>query len=634
MPRARPGPASVTLPAVSVVVVNYNAGEFLARALDALSAPSVLALEIILVDNASSDGSVAAARARHPGVVVLENPANLGFARGANQGLKAARGAYLVLLNPDSECPPATLEALVAFLHTHPRVGVVGPRLVNPDGSLQPSAYAFPGVAQVAAHLFGLGAVLPAAAMRRLGRHAGPLGRVVGRVIGQLDPHERPRPVDWVTGACFAIRRECWEAVGQFDERFFLYHEEQDYCRRVRDAGFEVYHVPTATVLHHVGGSARHRPWESLVDRYRSLLHYFAKHAPGRLPIVRTLLVATAVVREVGFRLGGWLGLLPPAHARAGAAAWRQVRALRLGGSGAGLSRSAAQSLEGSPLDCSVVIVNYRTDQLLGECLASLKKTTANLAVEVIVVDNGATLAAGELADQFPRLQLLQNAANVGFARASNQGIRLARGRHFLLLNPDTVVHEGAVEAMVGHLDAHPEVGAVGARLLDPDGSLQYSCRRFPGYLTIFFGRYALLTRLLPRNRASRDYLYLDWDHQNVREVDWVSGACLMVRREVMERVGALDEGYFLFVEDMDLCRRMRDAGWPVVYLPQAVVTHRIGVSRGPVPAWVVWARHRGMLRYVRKHFRPPGPVAALIAAALGIRAGLHVLADAARRRR
>jgi GT2 family glycosyltransferase len=220
----------------------------------------------------------------------------------------------------------------------------------------------------------------------------------------------------------------------------------------------------------------------------------------------------------------------------------------------------------------------------------------------------------------------------VGFARAANQGIAVARGRHVLCLNPDTVVHDGAIAAMVAYLDAHPGVGAVGARLLESDGTLQYSCRRFPGYLTILFGRYALLTRLFPGNAGSRDYLYLDWDHRTVREVDWVSGACLMVRREVLDAVGAFDEGYFLFVEDMDWCRRIRQAGWAVVYLPDAVVTHHIGVSRGPVPAWVVRARHRGMLRYVRKHFGAPWPVRAGIGAALTARAAALIAANAARR--
>ena len=269
---------------------------------------------------------------------------------------------------------------------------------------------------------------------------------------------------------------------------------------------------------------------------------------------------------------------------------------------------------------------------MLVECLASLGKAGGSLEPEVIVVDNGGTLAASGFRERFPGVRLLANTENVGFARAANQGFALARGRHVLCLNPDTIVHDGALAVMSAYLDAHPDVGAVGARLLESDGSLQYSCRRFPGYLTVFFGRYAVLTRLLPANAATRDYLYLDWDHRSVREVDWLSGACLMVRREVLASVGGFDPEYFLFVEDMDWCRRIRDAGWRIAYLPDAVVTHHIGASRGPVPAWIVWARHRGMLRYVQKHFGAPWPARAAIAAALALRAGLLVAANALRR--
>ena len=288
-------------------------------------------------------------------------------------------------------------------------------------------------------------------------------------------------------------------------------------------------------------------------------------------------------------------------------------------------------SVPGGAVDCSVVVVNYRTDDLLADCLASLAKGTRDVSVEVVVVDNAATLAAGGFRERFPAVRLLENRANVGFARAANQGIRAAAGRHVLCLNPDTLVHDGAVATMVAYLDAHPDVGAVGARLLESDGRLQYSCRRFPGYFTILFGRYAWLTRAFPGNAASRDYLYLDWDHASAREVDWLSGACLMVRRDVIARIGGFDAGFFLFVEDMDWCRRIRNAGWTIVYLPDAVVTHHIGVSRGPVPARLVWARHRGMLRYVRKHFGAPWACRVLIAAALYVRASALVLAHALR---
>jgi N-acetylglucosaminyl-diphospho-decaprenol L-rhamnosyltransferase len=281
--------------------------------------------------------------------------------------------------------------------------------------------------------------------------------------------------------------------------------------------------------------------------------------------------------------------------------------------------------------DCSVVIVNYHSEALLRPCLESLASSADPISLEVIVVDNSGTARHSGALEALPEARLIEAGGNVGFARACNLGMAAARGRHLLLLNPDTVAHPGAVATLSRHLDAFPEVGVVAARLLNPDGTLQYSCRRFPRPLSIFFGRYALLTRLFPRNRVSSDYLYLDWDHASARPVDWVSGACLMIRREVFDRVGGLDDGYFLFVEDMDWCRRIRDAGLEVVYVPQAEVTHRIGASRGPVPSWVTWERHRSMLRYVRKHFEWPQPLVMLAGLGLALRGGLAILEDQVR---
>lgn len=278
--------------------------------------------------------------------------------------------------------------------------------------------------------------------------------------------------------------------------------------------------------------------------------------------------------------------------------------------------------------DCSVVIVNYYSEALLRRCLESLPAAADPLSLEVIVVDNSGTARHSGALDAFPETRLIEAGGNVGFARACNLGMAAARGRHLLLLNPDTVAQPEAVATLSRYLDDSPEAGAVAARLLNPDGTLQYSCRRFPRSISILFGRYALLTRLFPGNPVSSDYLYLDWDHAQARPVDWVSGACLMVRREVFESVGGLDEGYFLFVEDMDWCRRIRDAGHEVVYVPQAEVTHHIGASRGPVPAWVTWERHRSMLRYVRKHFSWPRALVMLAGLGLALRGALAILED------
>jgi len=256
-------------------------------------------------------------------------------------------------------------------------------------------------------------------------------------------------------------------------------------------------------------------------------------------------------------------------------------------------------------VDLSIIIVNYYLEDFLTDCLNSIFNTINSLQYEVILVDNGShRQSIEEIKRQFPQLSLLSNEKNVGFARANNQAIKRAQGHFILLLNPDTIVIDKAIETMVSFLRDHPRAGAVGPKLLNPDRSIQYSCRSFPNPWTFLFNRYSLLTKLFPHNPFSRRYLLSDWDHGSLREVDWISGACLMTRREVLSQVGLLDEGYFVFNEDVDWCRRMRDLGWKVYYLPQAQVIHYINSSNKKTDNRLIIARHRGMIHYFHKYYR------------------------------
>jgi hypothetical protein len=285
--------------------------------------------------------------------------------------------------------------------------------------------------------------------------------------------------------------------------------------------------------------------------------------------------------------------------------------------------------------ELSIVIVNYEKGPLLVECLESVFATAGALAVQVIVVDNASTDGtATAVPRQFPAVELLPNATNVGFARATNQGTARARGPLVLWLNPDTVVHPGALAELAGFLRGRADAAAVGPRMIGPDGALQYSCRAFPSLATAFFTRYSVLRRLWPSNPLSARYLLSDWDHDTVRVVDWISGSCLLTSRAVLDRVGLLDEQFFLFNEDVDWCRRAALAGLRVYYDPRAVVMHHIGASRGRVPARIVIERHRGMFRYYRKHLRRSAWLDAPVALGLLVRAGVEILTRAPRGRR
>jgi GT2 family glycosyltransferase len=281
----------------------------------------------------------------------------------------------------------------------------------------------------------------------------------------------------------------------------------------------------------------------------------------------------------------------------------------------------------------SVVIVNYRKGELLLASLDSVFRTAGDLPIEVIVVDNASRDDTARVVPRrFPGVRLVLNDENVGFARATNQGLALATAPLCLWLNPDTVVQPGALQELVRFFHAHPDAAAVGPRMIGPDGELQYSCRAFPTLGTGLFTRYSLLRQLWPGNPVSSRYLLSDWDHAGVREVDWISGSCLLTSRDVLNRVGPLDEGYFLFNEDVDWCRRAADAGLRVYYDAQAVVVHHIGVSKGRLPAWLVVERHKGMFRYYRKHMRRSRWLDIPVAVGIALRAGVELLTKSTRR--
>ncbi|NLG28453.1 MAG: glycosyltransferase family 2 protein [Chloroflexi bacterium] len=217
-----------------------------------------------------------------------------------------------------------------------------------------------------------------------------------------------------------------------------------------------------------------------------------------------------------------------------------------------------------------MIIVNWNTRDLLDACLSSVYATGAGLAYEVLVVDNASSDgSAAMVRDRYPQALLIENRENRGFAAANNQALPVAQGRHLLLLNSDTRVHEGALQRLVALLDTRPLAGGVGARLLNGDGSLQPSCHPV---LTPWreFWRLLWLDHLAPQ----ATYAMQRWDLQTPREIEVIKGACLLLRAEAVAQVGPLDERYFMYTEEMDLCARLLAAGWRCYWEPRAVVTH------------------------------------------------------------
>ncbi|MCX7598047.1 MAG: glycosyltransferase [Armatimonadetes bacterium] len=251
----------------------------------------------------------------------------------------------------------------------------------------------------------------------------------------------------------------------------------------------------------------------------------------------------------------------------------------------------------------SVCIVTWNCRGLILECLDSLFGQPQGAQFEVIVVDNASTDGTPEaVAESFPQAQLIRNTVNRGFAAANNQALRQARGEYLFLLNPDTVLPPEALGNLVAVAEAYPQAGAIGPRLLNPDGSLQYSCRRWPSVKAALF-RNTLFGRLFPGEPWTKEYLMADWPHDEVREVDWISGAAMFLRRQAVEQVGLLDEAFFWGSEDVDYCRRLWRAGWKVIYSPHPAIVHRIGGSTDQAVVRTILRRHASWYRLYAKHF-------------------------------
>jgi GT2 family glycosyltransferase len=286
-------------------------------------------------------------------------------------------------------------------------------------------------------------------------------------------------------------------------------------------------------------------------------------------------------------------------------------------------------------MDVSVVIPSFNDRDYLRRCLRSILEHTQGIEYEVIVVDNASGDGSPEMvAAEFPQVTLLRRADNAGFAVAVNQGIRAARGDLLLLLNSDAMFTSNALPPMHHYLQAHPEVGVLGPKLLDDDGSLQLSCRRFPGFATAFFNRYSLATRLFPKNPISTRYLMTNFDHNSIAEVDWVSGACMMLPRQALDRIGLLDERYFIYIEDVDLCQRAHRAGYEVVYFPEVAVLHHIGYSTSSLPSRSIIERHRSMWHYYKKYRGGNLLLDMATAAGIGLRCALLLALNFVKRAR
>ena len=247
----------------------------------------------------------------------------------------------------------------------------------------------------------------------------------------------------------------------------------------------------------------------------------------------------------------------------------------------------------------SIIIVSWNTADLLENCLASIIANPPAAPFEIWVVDNASTDNSPRMVqEKFPRVHLIENRENIGFARANNQALQRCEGKYILLLNPDTLVASGALQALIDFLDEHSEAGAAGARLRNPDGSLQISSHPQPT-LSREFWRMFHLDAFAPYAA----YPLTKWETNEPEEVDVLMGACLVLRKEALDEVGFLDEDYFMYSEEVDLCYRIQSAGWGLYWVPQAEVVHFGGQSSQQAPTEMFLKLYHSKIIYFRKHY-------------------------------
>jgi GT2 family glycosyltransferase len=252
----------------------------------------------------------------------------------------------------------------------------------------------------------------------------------------------------------------------------------------------------------------------------------------------------------------------------------------------------------------SIIIVNYNTGKLLQDCLQSIYAGANGMPFDVWVVDNNSVDSSQNMVrSAFPKVRLIENGTNVGFSKANNLAISRCNSKYVLLLNPDTLVIGDAIDRMVDFMEEHPKVGIAGCKVLNRDRTLQLACRRSIPTPKVAFFRMTGLSRLFPNNRSLAQYNLTFKDADEEQEVDAVSGAFLMARRETVEQIGLLDERFFMYGEELDWCLRAKRAGWSVMYSPAAEIIHYKGESTKYNSRKAAVEFYRAMYLFHKKHF-------------------------------
>ncbi len=571
-------------PTVSIVIPVFNKLELTKHCLDAL-ARTAAECEIVVVDNASSDGTAEYLASLASRVRVISNDQNLGFAKACNQAAIAATGEILVLLNNDTVPLPGWLQPLVEELQ-RPGAGIVGSKLLYPDGTVQHAGVIISTdpVYPFSAHHLYKGAASEAPFVNK------------------------SQAFQAVTAACMAVRREVYLRLAGMDEAFVNGFEDVDFCLRAGRAGLRVWYAAESVVIHHESKTpGRHAHEDANLDRLMRLwagrvepdYERYLLDESLHLAFIGGELLLLDEAEEFYLKVDGDLPLPLPAELLARDSLGYYVpdrdNHLRLRVPATPRRSKEAPVVDNAYVDVaepfvvSIVIPCWNKSDYTRRCLEALADSIPeSLPYEVVLVDNGSSDETPELlASLGGDVQVITNAENRGFAIACNQGAQAARGKYLVLLNNDTEAQEGWLQAMLDVIRGEPDVGIVGAKLLYPDGTIQHAG-------VVFAARTGIKTIVASDSFVAEENVPHLWPYHlyrrmperapfvsSRRDFQAVTGACLLIEKATYDEVGGLDEAYVNSFEDVDLCLKVLASGRRVVYCPEAVVIHHESISEG-----------------------------------------------------
>ncbi len=549
---------------VAIVTVNYNGKKNTLEFLESLKKLTRLPdgqaydfgqLTIIVVDNASTDGSVGAFKTQYPKVEILQNGSNKGFAGGYNRGIEYAClwGAdYILIINNDTLIKDRNLvQELIKTAESDSKIGLVSPKIYFEKGyEFHKDKYS----------LTDLGRVIWFAGGRFDWNNIGSVHRGIDEVdLGQYDGMEEQ---DIISGACVLIKKEVIEKIGGFDEKYFLYFEDSDLVKRAHQHGFKTYYNGKVSIYHKVSQSTG--IGSKITDYYhtRNRLIFGMKYSKFRTKF--------ALLREAF-----WLFLFGRSSQRKG------ILDFYLGVKEGKLSEGKADY----PLKLSIGVVSYNTADLTKKLLQSifLKGSGYNPSdMEVIVLDNGSEDNCKEtIREYLPKIKYLETRVNEGFSKGYNKTIRFSKGEYYLMLNSDIEVLPNALSELIKVEDGFDGDAILGGQLVFPDGENQDSAFHLPtiggAFKEYFLKKKGSYFLYLPVRQAGLP-------KKQIR-VEGLVMACLLIPQKVLQKVGLLDEGTFIFFEDIEYARRLKKLGIPTYFVPSAKFIHHHGASTKKIGA-------------------------------------------------